>query len=727
MADLLDYAQLSGRVYFRTDENRTPIPNGWTELSWIGDDPNTGFSAGAYRKGNEVVISFTGSNESLIKDFRVANIPAAKGSGSPQILQSMTYVMQIMASNPGCVFSFTGHSLGGGLASVMAVFFDQPATIFDSAPFELSARNPKVLLEDWSKLALAGYTNAKFTEYALSMGILFTPRERQVHSYYLQGEILEPVRAIVPTISGTEEAVSIGAPSIFASINPIGAMIKMHSMTLLESVMESSSFKSGVTQQRQALEVLFDDTLYAVDLQALNGQDLLNKLLNQQLLGKGGGTSTGPLDALGLDLLRIGTTGTASTKEINLGVLAALTEYYRFLADDGSQGFIESIEGGIKLDFSSIAADSDRHGQERLLSQLNKWLDQQGEAVAIPAHVDRFIVQSGDGGVAALEGGDDKSDFNAGGSTTDQISGGRGRDTLIGLGGDDYLLGDEDNDTISDGAGDYTLIGGTGNDTYLLKSGGGSDVIRDEDGQGHIEVDGQTLNGGNKRAAGAWVPGDGQFKYGLVNNSARQQDLIIGHAGKYDRIVVQNLQGGQLGINLNDAPANTTQPSRQLAGDLQPINESGYYTYDDYGNLITTGVAEPDRADVLYGSSGDDHTAGGAANDSLKGADGNDIIDGGRGDDLISGGAGQDITNVGDGNDHIFGGGTYSGTSPEGPVRPPYVPQSDATIVGAAWSVAQKVVEIIGTVRGADNNECDRRDNQFVARTPNNKIWRLAA
>ena len=95
MASHLDYAQLSGRTYFRTFENRTRIEeSGWTEVSWTRDDPITGFSAGVYRKGNDVVISFTGSNESLWKDFVHANIPAGLGMVSSQVQQAMVFVLE---------------------------------------------------------------------------------------------------------------------------------------------------------------------------------------------------------------------------------------------------------------------------------------------------------------------------------------------------------------------------------------------------------------------------------------------------------------------------------------------------------------------------------------------------------------------------------------------------------------------------------------------------------
>ena len=80
MADKFDYALLSDHVYVHEPENEIKLDgSGWTELDWVPDHPVTGFSVGAYQKGNEVVIAFTGSNEKLVMDFLEGNIPAALG------------------------------------------------------------------------------------------------------------------------------------------------------------------------------------------------------------------------------------------------------------------------------------------------------------------------------------------------------------------------------------------------------------------------------------------------------------------------------------------------------------------------------------------------------------------------------------------------------------------------------------------------------------------------
>ena len=66
----IDYALFSTRVYDASKLNKTGVPAGWTELTWQPDYRFSGFSAGAYRRGSEVVIAYTGTNDKSL-DWRV--------------------------------------------------------------------------------------------------------------------------------------------------------------------------------------------------------------------------------------------------------------------------------------------------------------------------------------------------------------------------------------------------------------------------------------------------------------------------------------------------------------------------------------------------------------------------------------------------------------------------------------------------------------------------------
>jgi len=75
MATNNEYVKLAAHVYNRSDLNRTPLNGGWQEIVRQEDD-GWGFSAGAYRNGNEIVISFAGTNDNM--DW-VSNVMAGVG------------------------------------------------------------------------------------------------------------------------------------------------------------------------------------------------------------------------------------------------------------------------------------------------------------------------------------------------------------------------------------------------------------------------------------------------------------------------------------------------------------------------------------------------------------------------------------------------------------------------------------------------------------------------
>ena len=94
MVSVLEYMQLSQRVYDASRDNKIGVPADWAELEWLPDDPDTGFSVGAYKKGNEIVIAYTGTNGH--GDY----LNWAGGIGLPveQIFQAMKYYLRFIVS-----------------------------------------------------------------------------------------------------------------------------------------------------------------------------------------------------------------------------------------------------------------------------------------------------------------------------------------------------------------------------------------------------------------------------------------------------------------------------------------------------------------------------------------------------------------------------------------------------------------------------------------------------
>lgn len=147
MTTTIEYALMAGNAYQLTTVaavDRTPMPFGWTQLpGTLGHTTGSmGFEATAYRAGNEIVIAFAGTDPFSLVDW-ITNI--ALGFGLESLdgqLKKAAEFYEAIKNDPSCQganITFTGHSLGGGIASLMGVLFNRQAVTFDEAPFRLKA------------------------------------------------------------------------------------------------------------------------------------------------------------------------------------------------------------------------------------------------------------------------------------------------------------------------------------------------------------------------------------------------------------------------------------------------------------------------------------------------------------------------------------------------------------------------------------------------------------
>jgi hypothetical protein len=179
MATTIEYALMAGASYrdTRPDANKFPIPTGWNMVSRSPQDHTTGFEAAVFGNGatiaasTELAISFAGTYDNPLNPFTnpdlQADIGLATGYGSDQLEQAVDYYLQVKAANPNATITLTGHSLGGGLASLVGVFFGVPATTFDQAPFANSAQDPSVLASLNPLNLLAPNVAANIKQYLL--------------------------------------------------------------------------------------------------------------------------------------------------------------------------------------------------------------------------------------------------------------------------------------------------------------------------------------------------------------------------------------------------------------------------------------------------------------------------------------------------------------------------------------------------------------------------------
>lgn len=224
----------------------------------------------------------------------------------------------------------------------------------------------------------------------------------------------------------------------------------------------------------------------------------------------------------------------------------------------------------------------------------------------------------------------------------DLILGQGGNDTIAGGGGNDVMIGGAGNDTIYGGTGNDVMIGGQGIDTYIVE---GNDRIIDSDDKGIV----RDKNG--HEIAGIFIK-QADRTYQWTNNTqvtATKNSPLTLYLPDGSTVVIENqANNGDFGIHLLDTPTEP-QITNTIVGDLAPMDidpiTAGIQTgYDALGNLITGPNSEPNRADYLYDSAGNDRIEGRGGNDVIN-ADkgGNDYLDGGLGDDIIQAGDGSDV------------------------------------------------------------------------------------
>jgi hypothetical protein len=173
-------AFLAAAVYEkgRSDSNLLiSLPPGVTRVAnpELAHDRNdfTGFEASAYHYNGQIVISYAGTLPGPVDFFADARI--GLGIANAQMLQAAAFYQRVKQEYGDNVV-FTGHSLGGGLAALMGVFFNKDAVTFDPAPFRLAATKENAeaveeYLEDRSfpeDPELAAYVT---TEQALAIAV----------------------------------------------------------------------------------------------------------------------------------------------------------------------------------------------------------------------------------------------------------------------------------------------------------------------------------------------------------------------------------------------------------------------------------------------------------------------------------------------------------------------------------------------------------------------------
>ena len=710
--DIKTYAQLSAHVYHKElKDNRMTIPNEFKKLSWKKDDPISGFSAGAYQNTvtNEIVIAFAGTNEQyndhMWLDWK-NNIEMGLGAGytidtESQFVQAIKFVLQVMEKHPNTPISFTGHSLGGGLASAMSVLFDRPAYIFDPAPFKSTLihcdymlKAYQILQKDNAKISLSGslsnyfevvkqadniYT-AKITQW---VGIPnevsiretskikaqrreyieeeYNKRENGVKSWYTEREFLDYVRSVVNVvgIESNKHKVELTSKQ---TLGPIGR----HSINLLQAFIERPEFHQAInkTPISRALELIFDSKLYAADTPERDTfHDFMIRMVQQQAGGfllnsadadtsSSQSTKIAKKDILGsfaTDLDQLGQLGDSFRAE---AILAQMIEWYYYQAEDGKYDgvnhFFDNMIGGV-LQYNTARSEGKGKVLGRSDNFVKEWLSNiysRDTYKALREGVDKRGI-----GINISRYNDDFSEYiNKEQWTVAMTTGGNTAldknktQMMVGSQYDDEFVGGEKNDVLIGGKGSDTLKGGAGkDDLYASTSKDDSQAtglysdLRDKGSTNH-------LYGGLDEdrlygGAGEDYLYGGDDEEGANDNST---DYLYGGSGS------DKLYGGAGNDQLYGGKDSDT-----LKGGAD--NDFLYAGSDKEG----TDTADSD-ADKLYGGAGSDHLYGGKGNDTLYGGNDEHGVDD-TSADYLYGGAGSDKLYGGAGNDFLYAGNDERG------------------------------------------------------------------
>jgi hypothetical protein len=553
----IEYALLAGAAYYdtRTDKNRLPLPQNWSYLSRIQQDLTTGFEASAFQSGTNIVISFAGTyekpNNPLTNPDMQADIALAAGSLSAQLKQAADYYLAIKANAPtNATITFTGHSLGGGLAALMAVMFGESAQTFDQAPFLNSALtftgtdpvtgdpiprsvaiNLRAYLADHTPTGLLAPLDAFIAASDPSNGNpiqsdTLAARSTQVSNINVNGEFLSTVPwNILDRIGTTIQDIANGAGIPKTSL---------HSIALLTVMLQSGDTPATVTGDHtlgqasikltDLLKLIFDRNLYASDTDT-NKQNFLEDLVRHQA-GVAADPTTGQAaiaaDAMVTrftdDLWKIAQDGGLTLSDKNLAdalIAFDMQKYYQETPNGigAGQELYNAISGGIQFDTSEVMAPD---GSMKGVSYFRKYLvstlvgpdynpNDLAVAASMLAGLREWYIQAGTSGMNAADALNQGA-FMLGGMGNNGLVGGAGNDLLVasrfgidtldGGAGNDVLMAGSGNDVLITGQGNDTVYGGSGNDTFnFVSSGSGAatETIKYDNGKGSVEVNGTQL------------------------------------------------------------------------------------------------------------------------------------------------------------------------------------------------------------------------------------------
>lgn len=357
-------ALMAGRAYYdtRADINRFPVPDGWTEK--LHEAKPCGFEAVSFQRGDEIVISYAGTYDKSFGDLAADLALGVFGVSSTQLYEATEYYMQVRADNSNAKITLTGHSLGGGLASLIAVFFDETATTFDQAPFRNSASwITATELRTYLTLNFPAETYPQISDWLAPLdrfilsfdpaGLGWSPdglkaREAKVANLSVQGEFL----SVAPAFRIGTELPPLTHGDYFGPFD-------LHAQSLLTAFVENDQFREVTNKLTDLLGMIFDKNLYSYNPNDPEYVNFLEHLIRHQE----GLDPTMPndgdamLDRFTSDLQLIAQDGglTMTNSDLTKALIAFAMQAYYFNRPESDATLFDAETGGIHFDRTDVA------------------------------------------------------------------------------------------------------------------------------------------------------------------------------------------------------------------------------------------------------------------------------------------------------------------------------------------------------------------------------------
>ena len=287
------YALMAGAAYASTRavDNQIPAPEGWYRVAQRIDD-TSGFEAYAFGNAptlaasTEIVIAYAGTNpNSLLDPDWLANAGLATGTGSDQLVRASRFYLDIQGgTSSSTTITLTGHSLGGGLAALVGVYFDVEAHTFDQAPFENSAS--EAMRDSLMASIDATNFNPAQLEAMATLGsfnaVAYPARASRVTNIRVDGEFVQGIPLDQFSTIGSTRDIPHGPYS--------DPSLDMHSQALLTAFLQSEAvspeqrLNQVSTIHTDLLPMLFDSDLYAYSSNS-DKKNFLDRLVRQEAGG----------------------------------------------------------------------------------------------------------------------------------------------------------------------------------------------------------------------------------------------------------------------------------------------------------------------------------------------------------------------------------------------------------------------------------------------------------